>query len=118
MIAINTGETENRIGLEIIIFPNIIVDEGNIDPEKNHDLNFATVHRKLRNTPRVQTSKNAAQKIKNIKDLNREQTSSKSTHKPNLRKLNLEKQNPERKNERDLYQAGEREEEEEFRFLT
>ena len=101
------------------MFPNIIVDEENINPEKNHNLNFATVHRKLRNAPRVQSSKNAAQKkMKNIKDLNREQTSSKSTHKPNLGKLNLEKQNPERKNERELYQTGEREEEEEFRFLT
>ena len=56
--------------------------------------------------------------MKNIKDLNREQTSSKSTHKPNLGKLNLEKQNPERTSERDLYQAGEREGEKEFRFLT
>jgi len=118
LIAISTGQTENRIGLEIIMFPNIIVDEENIDPEKNHNLNFATVHRKLRNAPRVQTSQNAAtsqhaaqKKMKNVKDIHREQTPSKSTYKPNL-----EKQNPERKNERDLYQAGEGEEE--LRFLT
>ena len=89
------------------MFPNIIVDEENIHPEKN----FATVHRKLRNAPRVQSSKNAAQKMKNVKDIHRDQTSSKSSYKPNL-----EKQNPERKNERDLYQAGEGEEE--LRFLT
>ena len=94
------------------MFPNIIVDEENIDPEKNHNLNFATVHRKLRNAPRVQSSENAAQKkMKNVKDIHRDQTSSKSSYKPNL-----EKQNPERKNERDLYQAGEGEEE--LRFLT
>ncbi|XP_023332932.1 uncharacterized protein LOC111704814, partial [Eurytemora carolleeae] len=82
-------------------------DEENIDPEKNHNLNFATVHRKLRNAPRVQTSQNAAQKkMKNVKDIHREQTSSKSTYKPNP-----EKQYPERKNGKDLYQAGEGEEE-------
>ena len=94
------------------MFPNIIVDEENIDPEKNHNLNFATVHRKLRNAPRVQTSQNAAQKkMKNVKDIHREQTSSKSTYKPNP-----EKQYPERKNGKDLYQAGEGEEE--LRFLA